>query len=294
MTMGAGTLLHLSDTHFGTAQPKVIEALVRLVRMHAPGQAILSGDVTQRATGAQFAEARAFVDRLAIAHCMAIPGNHDIPLLDLPARLFQPYARYRAAFGDVLAPELQTPAWCLLSNNTTRWYRHKHGEISHAQIADTARRLAVSVQANPLQIRVVAVHQPIAVQQAGERKNMLRGAASAVKAWAAAGADIVLGGHIHLPFVVPLHRRAPWLPATPNGAAPRPMWAVQAGTAVSSRTRPGAPNSVNLLRADCTATRRRCAVERWDYLADADAFVLVHTDLLELAAPLSEHTSNSF
>lgn len=43
-----------------------------------------------------------------------------------------------------------------------------------------------------------------------------------------------MGGHIPLPYVTAL-----------KGLA-RPMWAVQAGTAVSTRLRPGTPHSMNL------------------------------------------------
>ena len=51
------------------------------------------------------------------------------------------------------------------------------------------------------------------------------------------------------------------------------MWAVQAGTAVSSRVRDGFPNSVNLLRWGGDAPGGRCLIERWDYAAGAQAFV---------------------
>ncbi len=269
-------LLHLSDTHFGTEQTHVVQALERLVQAHTPGLAVLSGDVTQRATRAQFAAARTFIDRLRIPRWVTIPGNHDIPLLNLPARLFAPYGRYRAALGADLTPEVQTPDWCVLPHNTTRWWRHKNGEISAAQIEATARRLEAAARAQPMQIRLVVVHQPVAVQNAADRMDLLRGADAAVRAWATAGADLVLAGHIHLPFVLPLHERA---------ALARPMWAVQAGTAVSSRVRPGGPNSVNLLRADCVAGQRRCAVERWDFTPASGEFTMVHTDGLDLGAP---------
>ena len=56
------------------------------------------------------------------------------------------------------------------------------------------------------------------------------------------------------------------------------MWAVQAGTSVSRRVRPGSPNSVNLLRwraAECT-----CAVEQWDFAATEQAFVKVRVTRL--------------
>lgn len=42
---------------------------------------------------------------------------------------------------------------------------------------------------------------------------------------------------------------------------PRPLWAVQAGTALSRRVRGGITNSVNVIRA---STGRGGVVERWD------------------------------
>ena len=62
----------------------------------------------------------------------------------------------------------------------------------------------------------------------------------AMRRWAAAGADLLLSGHIHLPSVQALHLREPRLP--------RPLWGVQAGTALSTRIRHEADNSVNLIR----------------------------------------------
>lgn len=271
-------LLHLSDTHFGTERPAVADALAALVRADPPALAVLSGDVTQRATRGQFAAARAYIDRLAVPRWVVVPGNHDIPLFGMGARLFNPYGRYRAALGDDLAPELRTGDWCVLSTNTTRWYRHKHGEISAAQIDATARALEEAARAQPRQIRVVVVHQPVAVQHAEDEIDLLRGGREAVRAWAAAGADLVLGGHIHLPFVMSLQPRG-------GPALPRPVWAVQAGTATSSRVRQGVPNSVNVLRAECGEQARRCHVERWVFDHTVGRFERARVDTLELAPP---------
>jgi hypothetical protein len=82
-----------------------------------------------------------------------------------------------------------------------------------------------------------------------------------------------MGGHIHLPYTLALQ------------GLPRRLWVVQAGTAVSSRTRPGAPNSVNMLRWG-TATGGRggqtqhgseaqgcCLIERWDFAQPDRQFV---------------------
>ncbi len=255
-------LLHFSDTHFGTEQPQVVQALAQLAQEQRPSMVVLSGDITQRARPAQFQAARAFADRLCQhgAKLLAIPGNHDIALFDLWARFTQPYARYSAAFGPDLEPVVATPDWLILGVKTTRRWRHKNGEVSPKQIERVAQRLTA---ASPQQLRVVVVHQPVAVTRAEDLPNLLRGQAEALPVWAAAGADLVLGGHIHLPYVKPL------------SDMPRPLWAVQAGTAVSSRIRRGVPNSVNLLRWNEPSDSGCCRIEQWDFSAQAQAFVQV-------------------
>lgn len=250
-------VLQISDPHFGTEQPPVVEALALLARKEKPDLVVLSGDITQRARPDQFAAARAFVDRLAIP-TLAIPGNHDIPLYDIAARLARPYARYSAAFGDDLEPVHSTRDLLVVCVNTTRWWRHKNGEVSPEQVERVAARLA---KAGPRQLRIVVVHQPIDVMRVADVHDRLRGHVPALRAWSDAGADVVMGGHIHLPYV------------TVPSALPRRLAVVQAGTAVSSRVREGVPNSVNLLRCGADAPTGQCVIERWDHSAAQAAFV---------------------
>ncbi len=251
-------LLQVSDPHFGTEQPTIVDALTELARQQRPDLVVLSGDITQRARPAQFRAARSFVDRLG-APVLAVPGNHDIPLFDLWARLRRPYRRYSAAFGNDLEPVHRCADLLAVCVNTTRPWRHKDGEVSSLQIARVARLLE---HADPAQLRVVVVHQPMAVTRAEDEPGRLRGHAVAQRRWAEAGADLVIGGHIHLPYVMPLQGLA------------RPLWVVQAGTAVSSRVRDGAPNSVNLLRWGADSAPGCCRIEQWDYKADDRAFRL--------------------
>jgi 3',5'-cyclic AMP phosphodiesterase CpdA len=254
-------LLHISDTHFGTEEPHVVAALQALVRDQKPGAVILSGDITQRARSAQFAAARKFCDSLEVEHLLTLPGNHDIPLYNVPVRMFAPYAKYKACFGDNLEPELEFADVLVLGVNTTRPERHKDGEVSVKQVNRVVERLH---RARREQLRVVVTHQPACVMRPEDEKDRLRGGEVAVRAWARAGADLVLGGHIHLPYVSDVCARA--MPASP-----RPMYCVQAGTALSHRVRHGSPNSVNIIRWSPPANgdARACTVERWDFdLAD--------------------------
>jgi 3',5'-cyclic AMP phosphodiesterase CpdA len=250
-------LLQISDPHFGTEQPSVVDALAALATQQRPDLLVLSGDITQRARPAQFRAARAFMDRLG-APMLAMPGNHDIPLFDLWTRLRKPYAAHVAAFGTELEPIHVSADLMVICVNTTRPWRHKHGEVSAQQIERVAQMLS---KAGAAQLRVVVVHQPIAVKRITDAPNLLRGGDAALPCWAAAGADIVMGGHIHLPYVMNLPSLV------------RPLWVVQAGTAVSSRVRGGVPNSVNLLRWGAASEAGCCLVEQWDFSDASQTFV---------------------
>ena len=264
-------LLQISDTHFGTEQPQVMQALLALAHAEKPDVLVLSGDITQRASAEQFRRARQFCDQLAIPRMLSLPGNHDIPLFNIFGRFFKPYAAYMDAFGPELEPQLHTASLCVLSVKTTRRWRHKNGQVSREQIERVCAQL---LKATPQQLRVVVVHQPVHVLRASDEHDRLNGWEAAVRAWAAAGADVVMGGHIHLPYVCELS-------AIVAGLGRR-MWCVQAGTALSSRVRREAPNSVNLLRYDAQGGGLPCQVERWDFDGAASRFALVKTSDLQL------------
>ncbi len=261
-------VLHLSDTHFGTEQAPVVEAVVALARELMPNVVVLSGDITQRARKGQFAGARAFLSRLALP-TLVIPGNHDIPLFNVAARMFDPYGGYRRAVGMDLEPVFSNERVLAIGVNTTRPSRHKNGEVSREQIDRVCAQLR---QARPHQLRIVVVHQPVRAIVESDTQNLLIGREAAVPAWIEAGMDIVLGGHIHLPYVAPLQM-----------GSGRRAWAVQAGTAVSHRVRGSIPNSLNVIEHHVVDGHVGCVVQRWDYDRHDNAFAAVDSTVLELS-----------
>ncbi|HTE40036.1 MAG TPA: metallophosphoesterase [Steroidobacteraceae bacterium] len=260
------TVLQVSDPHFGTEQPHVVTALEALARSQTPDIVLLSGDITQRARRAQFVAARQFVDRLGHTHLLAIPGNHDIALFNVFSRALHPYRLFSKYFGNDLEPSFESETALILCVNTTRRHRHKHGEVSAEQIDRVAQRLQ---RTSPNQVRLVVTHQPVHVIRSKDEVNRVRGYDAAVQAWSRAGADIILGGHIHLPHVAPLKEIM---------KLPRQVWSVQAGTAVSHRVRGIVPNSVNILRL----APRHCEMERWDYQSGSNQFERIEAQTLGL------------
>lgn len=263
------TLLQISDTHFGTEKPEVVQALVQLARDHSPELLVLSGDVTQRARLRQFQAAHNFLLHVPVPDLLVIPGNHDIPLFNLFARAFFPYRNYLLTFGS-LEPEFESQDLLVLGVNSTRPSRHTVGSVSLDQVERVCGRLTAAREG---QLRVVVAHQPVRATRDSDLKNLLRGHEEAVRAWSCAGADLILGGHIHLPHVRPLKEVFSDLP--------RQVWSVLAGTAVSRRVRGEVPNSVNLIRYRADETPMNCLVERWDF-NERGTFLLAESQLLLL------------
>lgn len=260
-------ILHLSDLHFGTEEPAVAQALLQLAEEQQPSLCLLSGDITQRARRSQFAAADAFVRQLP-APVLAIPGNHDLPLFNLPLRLLDPYGNYRRVFGESLEPQLSRADLLVIGVNSTRAVRHKNGEVSNRQIQRVAQQLQ---QARAGQLRVVMLHHPVCAIQPSDLANLLIGREQAVPAWVDAGMDLLLAGHIHLPYRMPL-----------TGSGQRRAWALQAGTGVSQRVRGSIPNSVNFIEYGAVGGQRWCQVTRWDYAFEQTRFLAVEQQSLPL------------
>jgi 3',5'-cyclic AMP phosphodiesterase CpdA len=168
--------------------------------------------------------------------------------------------------------QLPAPASLVIGVNTVMPFWHKQGSVSDAQIERTCGLMR---KASPKQIRAIVCHHPVHVIRKEDNKNLLRRADEAVRHWVAAGADLILGGHIHLPYFRPLKQRLPDLP--------RDAWALQAGTAVSLRIRQGIANSVNFVQPLAAATGAACRVERWDYSDREGAFRLIASEELTLS-----------
>lgn len=250
-------ILQISDTHFGTEQQPVLDALEAHVGDHGADLLILSGDITQRARRSQFAAARCYVQRLEAAgvpHTLVIPGNHDIPLYNLALRFGAPYRNYRQHFGDNLEPVFENDELLVIGLNTTDPRRHKDGLVSHRQVDAVCARLQACA---PHKLRMLVAHQPFGAMELSDLSNLQHGAAAALSRWAEAGLDLVMGGHIHLPYVLPLSPQYPSLK--------REIWTVQAGTTLSTRLRGDSPNSFNRLQYQ-PGSVKQAEVQRWDYL----------------------------
>jgi 3',5'-cyclic AMP phosphodiesterase CpdA len=243
------TIVHLSDIHFGRVEPRLVSRLLETIPGLAPDLVAVSGDLTQRARRRQFADARAFLDRLPTP-VIVVPGNHDVPLYNLAARFFDPLGGYRRHISADFEPAYADDEIAVVGLNSARAVPFSGaGRLNEGQVAQAAMKLRAST---PTAIRIVVTHHPFDLPDGHDAGDLIGRSAMAMTRLAAVGADLFLAGHLHVSHVGHTADR--------YQIAGHSALVVQAGT-LSMRQR-GELNTFNVIRLQ----RPDITVERfmWD------------------------------
>ena len=194
-----GRLLHVSDLHVGghdEGREPVEAAVQALVAELDPELVVASGDLTHRNHSEQHERAASFLRSLG-PPVLAVPGNHDIPMLP-PARLLRPFAGFEAVWGSA-EPAYRSERLCVVGLNSARGWLYQEGVVRQAQLTRVADELA---KAAPGSLRAAVLHHHLcsAPWRTAKRPVFHRGRVLA--ALVEAGADLVLSGHVHQSSVV--------------------------------------------------------------------------------------------
>lgn len=250
------TLVHLSDLHFGRIDARTLQPLAGLVESLKPHAVVVSGDLTQRARWRQFRDARAFLDTLPSPQ-IVVPGNHDIPLVNVWRRFASPLERFRSVIGPDVEPFYADQEIAVMGFNTARSLTWKAGRLNEEQLAKARARLA------PLPsslVKVVVTHHPFDVPPGGREGDIVGRSRQAMAVLAAAGADLFLSGHLHVSHTAHTADR--------YEVEGRSALVIHAGTAISTRRRDEG-NSFNVLYVEGGTLR----LVRFDWNSDRGAFL---------------------
>lgn len=174
-------------------------ALARLVEAVEPQIVVASGDLSHRGRREQLELAAAFLRSLG-PPVLAVPGNHDIP--HTPARLVRPWAEFERVWGTT-EPVASLPGVHVVGLNSARPFRHQGGAIGSSQLDRARSRLA---DAAGEALRVVVFHHHLANSPwRAAHKRPLSRRRHVLHSLVEAGADLILGGHIHQASVSERH-----------------------------------------------------------------------------------------
>jgi 3',5'-cyclic AMP phosphodiesterase CpdA len=189
----AARLIHVSDLHFGRHEsPEAQRGLAELVAKLEPELVIASGDLTHRGRRDQHERAAAFLGSLG-APLLAVPGNHDVPYT-FPARFTRPWAEFERRW-ETAEPVFRSERLHVVGVNSVRPWRHQSGGLAGGRLERAAARLR---EAAPGTLRVAVLHHHLlGAPWRAARKRPVAGRGRILAELAAAGAELVVGGHIH-------------------------------------------------------------------------------------------------
>ncbi len=240
-------IAHISDLHFGCIDDAVRDTLLVHLIDASPDLVVTSGDITQSATDAEFQAAAAFFKSLPMP-VFYVPGNHDLPGMDLE-RFINPWGRYRRYISADLNPEFRSDLVHIKGLNSARMIlphvNWANGSISSHQCRDLTETFAVS----KAPWRMCVVHHPVMNPKEFPLDVTVFNRAEFLATLNAQHVDLVLAGHQHHAYT-----------ETHDQGGHTTLF-INASTATSKRLRKQ-PNGFNMLSFSPEAVR--IDMLRWD------------------------------
>ncbi len=238
-------ILHISDLHFGPPYvPQVGQAVLRIAPQLEPQLIVVSGDLTQRAKRKQFAEARAFLDRLPTVPRVVVPGNHDVPLYRVFERWFDAHRYYREFISTELNTVLHLDGLVVVGiDSTSPRSAISNGRLHKAKLDFCRRAFAAAPDDS---VRIVVAHHHFTPAPDYLHDQTMPKARRAMNLFVELGVEMILGGHLHRSYI------GNSLDFFPGNHLDRGIVVVQCGTTTSrrGRGREREKNTFNLVAVD--------------------------------------------
>jgi 3',5'-cyclic AMP phosphodiesterase CpdA len=228
--------------------------LLKAIQDTQPNVTAVSGDFVQNGTGREFEQARDFVRQLPEPRIL-VPGNHDMPFLNLLRRFTTGLRLYEQFITPDLEPFWSDNEIAIMGSATVRRWPVRGGRIRETQVRRVEERLC---SLGPEITKILVTHHPFDLPPHFSRRELV-GRARMAMGRLASSVDILLAGHMHVS-----HSGSTAVRYQIKG---RSAIFVQAGTATSTRGR-GEPNAFNILRID----RPSVVVERYQWQSEQGEF----------------------
>ena len=220
-------IVQLSDIHCGDPRFDVglMESLVGEVEALRPDLIVVPGDLTADGFAEQFEAAHEWIARLACSHKIVVPGNHDARNVGL----MHFDSMFSRLYETTIMPMRGGGGSAMFLGSDTSKPDLNQGEFGPERL----RWLGDKMRRSTEDLKVLVVHHHlVSVPGTGRERNILWDAGDLLEVLSECGADLVLCGHRHVPYVWQV-----------NG-----IIVAMSGTACTHRTRGRTPPSFNIVR----------------------------------------------
>lgn len=236
-------VVHVSDLHIGSRDAQVpYTALQELAARIQPDLILATGDLTERGRTGELERAAARLRDLDLP-LLVVPGNHDIPYYNMPARYTRPFAEWERVFGPA-EPVHETDELVVVGLSSVRPWRQQGGAVRKASLARAVELLRAAPRHA---LRVVAFHHHLASPPwRPTRKRPLSRRGHVLELLASASAELVVGGHVHQASIASL----PEFQAVDNSRRGSIVLATAPGLGRPRPHRKGEAQGINVYESD--------------------------------------------
>jgi 3',5'-cyclic AMP phosphodiesterase CpdA len=182
------TIAHISDLHCGGPYflPELLERAVAEVNELDPDIVVCSGDLTTFGFKEEYAQAKAYLDRIDCPNFVVVPGNHDSRNVG--------YVHFEELFGERNSVLRVGPVAVVAVDST-------EPDLDHGQIGRGRYRWIEEQFKEPADLRIfVCHHHLLPVPGTGRERNVIYDAGDAIECLQRSGVNLVLSGHKHVPY----------------------------------------------------------------------------------------------
>ena len=181
-------IAHISDLHCGSPYfvPDLMDRAITEINELSPQVVICSGDLTAEGFRPEYADAKAYLERLNCDELVVIPGNHDSRNVG--------YIHFEELFGERNQVVHVNGVSVVAIDSSEPDLDHGHiGRNRYAWIQEQFERDA--------HFRIFVLHHHLLpVPGTGRERNVVYDAGDALEALQRAGVNLVLSGHKHVPY----------------------------------------------------------------------------------------------
>lgn len=220
-------IVQLSDLHCGDARfdPQLMESLIDEVEALRPDLVVVPGDLTCDGFAEQFEAAYEWISRLACRHKIVVPGNHDARNVGL----IHFDSTFSRLYETTVMPMREGGGSALILGSDTSKPDLNQGEFGQERLHWLGDKMRRSTE----NLKILVIHHHlVSVPGTGRERNILWDAGDLLEVLSEAGADLVLCGHRHVPYVWQVNS----------------IIVAMSGTACTHRTRGRTPPSFNIVR----------------------------------------------
>ncbi len=166
--------------------PNLLERAITEINDLEPDLVVCTGDLTTFGFKEEYAQARAFLDRIECDSLVVIPGNHDSRNVG--------YIHFEELFGE-------RNSVLRLNGVTVVAVDSTEPDLDHGQIGRGRYAWIEEQFAGAADLRVFVLHHHLLpVPGTGRERNVVYDAGDALECLLRAGVHLVLSGHKHVPY----------------------------------------------------------------------------------------------